>query len=234
MEQWPFLSDFEVNALFKLFLAILLGGAIGLEREFRGRPAGLRTHILVCLGATMIMVGSRSMAEYSQVLSQAYRVQVDPGRIAAGIVTGIGFLGAGAIIRIEDLVRGLTTAGCIWFVAALGIAIGQGLYVLASVSSVCAVAVLLGLTRVEQKIRPTVYRSIVVISPLAQAESIEKSCHKLLAERNIYVRDIASLVSRDEGRAEVTFKIRVENHLQAGEVIRAMAALDGVTEARWF
>jgi putative Mg2+ transporter-C (MgtC) family protein len=234
MGGWPSLSDFEVNALLKLLLAILLGGAIGLEREFRGRPAGLRTHILVCLGATMIMIGSTSIAEYSQALSQAYRVQVDPGRIAAGIVTGIGFLGAGAIIRIEDLVRGLTTAGCIWFVAALGIAIGQGLYLLATVSSVCAVAVLLGLTRVEQKIRPTVYRSILVISPLAQAESIERSCQKLLTERKIYVRDIGNRVSREEGRAEVTFKIRVENYLQAGEVIRAMAALDGVTEARWF
>lgn len=233
MGEWPLLSDFQVHALLKLLLAILLGGAIGLEREFRGRPAGLRTHILVCLGATMIMIGSTSMAEYSQGLSPAFRVTVDPGRIAAGIVTGIGFLGAGAIIRIEDLVRGLTTAGCIWFVAALGIAIGQGLFLLATVSSVCAVAVLLGLTRVEQKIRPTVYRSILVISPLAQAESIEKSCQKLLTERNIYVRDIGSRVSRDEGRAEVTFKIRVENYLQAGEVIRAMAALDGVAEARW-
>jgi putative Mg2+ transporter-C (MgtC) family protein len=234
MGGWPLLSDFEVTALLKLFLAILLGGAIGLEREFRGRPAGLRTHILVCLGATMIMIGSTSIAEYSQALSQAYRVQVDPGRIAAGIVTGIGFLGAGAIIRIEDLVRGLTTAGCIWFVAALGIAIGQGLYLLATVSSLCAVAVLLGLTRVEQKIRPTVYRSILVISPLAQAESIERNCQKLLTERNIYVRDIGSRVSRDEGIAEVTFKIRVENYLQGAEVIRAMAAIDGVTEARWF
>jgi uncharacterized membrane protein YhiD involved in acid resistance len=110
----------------------------------------------------------------------------------------------------------------------------QGLYLLATVSSVCAVAVLLGLTRVEQKIRPTVYRSILVISPLAEVASIERSCQELLAQRNIYVRDIASRVSKDEGRAEVTFKIRVENHLQGGEVTRAMAALDGVTEARWF
>ena len=101
-----------------LLLAILLGGAIGLERESRGRPAGLRTHILVCLGATIIMIASTRMGELTQALSPASRIQVDPGRIAAGIVTGIGFLGAGAIIRIGDLVRGLTTAGCIWFVAA--------------------------------------------------------------------------------------------------------------------
>jgi putative Mg2+ transporter-C (MgtC) family protein len=113
--------------MLRLALAILLGGAIGLERESRGRPAGLRTHILVCLGATIIMIASTQMAILSQALPQASRIQVDPGRIAAGIVTGIGFLGAGAIIRIGDLVRGLTTAGCIWFVAALGITIGQGL-----------------------------------------------------------------------------------------------------------
>src|SRR5512143_587908 len=111
----------EADAVLRLLLAILLGGAIGLERESRGRPAGLRTHILVCLGATIIMIASTRMGELTQVLSSTSRVQVDPGRIAAGIVTGIGFLGAGAIIRIGDLVRGLTTAGCIWFVAALGI-----------------------------------------------------------------------------------------------------------------
>ena len=115
MEAFHFSWVFVTNALFKLLLAILLGGAIGLEREFRGRPAGLRTNILVCLGATMIMIGSTSMAEFSQMLSPNFRVSVDPGRIAAGVVTGIGFLGAGAIIRFEDLVRGLTTAGCIWY-----------------------------------------------------------------------------------------------------------------------
>ena len=109
----------EVDMMFRLGLAILLGGAIGLERESRGRPAGLRTHILVCMGATIIMIASTRMAILSQALPSASRIQVDPGRIAAGVVTGIGFLGAGAIIRIGDLVRGLTTAGCIWFVAAL-------------------------------------------------------------------------------------------------------------------
>jgi putative Mg2+ transporter-C (MgtC) family protein len=101
------------------------------------------------------------------VLPPASRIQVDPGRIAAGVVTGIGFLRAGAIIRIGDFVRGLTTAGCIWFVAALGITIGQGLYALAIVSTGLALAVLLPLTHVERHIQPIVYRSIVVIAALA-------------------------------------------------------------------
>jgi putative Mg2+ transporter-C (MgtC) family protein len=224
----------EVNEMVQLVLAILLGGAIGLERESRGRPAGLRTHILVCLGATIIMIASTRMAIISQVLPSASRIQVDPGRIAAGIVTGIGFLGAGAIIRLGDLVRGLTTAGCIWFVAALGITIGQGLYALAIVSTVLALVVLLALTQVEKRIQPVVYRTIVVIAALTQAESLEHLCRTRLKEWHIRVQDIVYRLSVAEDRAEVTFKISVRHHLQGGDVLRAVSALPGVTEARWF
>jgi putative Mg2+ transporter-C (MgtC) family protein len=228
------LSFAEADAVLRLLLAIVLGGAIGLERESRGRPAGLRTHILVCLGATIIMIASTRMGELTQALSPASRIQVDPGRIAAGIVTGIGFLGAGAIIRIGDLVRGLTTAGCIWFVAALGITIGQGLYALAIVSTGLALTVLLALTQVERKIQPIVYRSIVVLAALRQAEAIEERCRALLADRQIRVQDVLNRLSVAEDRAEVTFKISVRHHLQSGDVLRAVAALEGVADVRWF
>lgn len=228
------LSIAEADAVFRLLLAILLGGAIGLERESRGRPAGLRTHILVCLGATIIMIASTHMAEITQTVSPASRIQVDPGRIAAGIVTGIGFLGAGAIIRLGDLVRGLTTAGCIWFVAALGITVGQGLYALAIVATVFALTVLLALTHVERKIQPVVYRSIIVIAVLAQAETIEEKCRALLAAHHIHVQDVLNRLSVAEDRAEITFKISARHHLQSGEVLRAVTALGGVTETRWF
>ena len=224
----------EIDAVLRLLLAILLGGAIGLERESRGRPAGLRTHILVCLGATIIMIASTRMGELTQALSPASRIQVDPGRIAAGIVTGIGFLGAGAIIRIGDLVRGLTTAGCIWFVAALGITIGQGLYALAIVSTVLALTVLLALTQVERRIQPVVYRSIMVTAVLRKAEAIEERCRAILAERLVRVQDVLSRLSVAEDKAEVTFKISVRHHLQSGEVLRAVAALEGVTDVRWY
>ena len=227
------LSFAEADAVLRLLLAILLGGAIGLERESRGRPAGLRTHILVCLGATIIMIASTRMGELTQVLSPASRIQVDPGRIAAGIVTGIGFLGAGAIIRIGDLVRGLTTAGCIWFVAALGITVGQGLYALAIVSTVFALAVLLALTQVERHIQPVVYRSVVVVAALAQAEAIEARCRALLSDRTIRVQDVLTRLSVAESLAEITFKISVRHHLQSGDVLRAVVALEGVSEARW-
>jgi len=124
--------DFELNwlidssVLFRLVLAVLLGGVVGMEREMHGRPAGFRTHIVVCLGATMLMVGSEYYRGYVDL-----ETVFDPNRMAAGIITGIGFLGAGAIMREENMVRGLTTAGCIWFVAGLGIVIGKGLFPLA-------------------------------------------------------------------------------------------------------
>jgi putative Mg2+ transporter-C (MgtC) family protein len=223
----------ELNSLLKLLLAIVLGGAVGLEREFRGRPAGLRTHILVSLGATIIMIASERMPGLYQTLSPQSRVAVDPGRIAAGIITGIGFLGAGAILRIGDLIRGLTTAGCIWFVAAQGIVIGQGHYGLAVVSTGVALIALLTLSKAERQIHPVVYRSVTVVVPLEQAESIEERCRSILKEREMQVQDIATRFGMESGRAEITFKIRIRNRLQSGEVLRAISAHPGLIEVRW-
>jgi putative Mg2+ transporter-C (MgtC) family protein len=224
----------EARIIVQLLLAILLGGAIGLERESRGRPAGLRTHILVCLGATIIMIGSQSMAIVSQTLAATARVQVDPGRIAAGVVTGIGFLGAGAIIRLGDLVRGLTTAGCIWFVAALGIVIGEGLYSLSILATAFALIVLLALSQVERRIQPVVYRSVLVIGQLDQVELLERGCQQLLMAAEIEVQDVSNrrLMVR-ESRAELTFKVRARQHLLGGQVLGAIAGLPGVVEAQW-
>jgi putative Mg2+ transporter-C (MgtC) family protein len=223
----------ELSSLVKLSLALVLGGAVGLEREFRGRPAGLRTHILVSLGATIIMIASERMPGLYPALSPQTHIAIDPGRIAAGIITGIGFLGAGAILRIGDLIRGLTTAGCIWFVAALGIVIGQGDYTLAIFSTGVALIALLTLSKAERQIRPIVYRSVIVIVPLAQAEFMEGKCRSILEEREIQLQDIVSTLAVESGRAEITFKVRTRNRLQSGEVLRAIAAQPGVVEARW-
>ena len=209
------------------------GGSLGLEREFRGRPAGLRTHILVCLGATIIMIASASMPELYRTLSPQSRITIDPGRIAGGIITGIGFLGAGAILRIDDLIRGLTTAGCIWFVAALGIVIGQGFYALAIASTGVALMALLVLSKAERQIRPIVYRSVLVVVPLAQAESIEGKCRSILKEQEISVQDIATRLTVESGRAEITFMFRTRNRLQSGEVLRAIASHPGALDVSW-
>ena len=104
------------DMILKLVVSLALGGAVGLERETHGRPAGLRTHILVCVGSTLFALCSYTVAG----------TRFDPGRISAQIVTGIGFLGAGTIMRQGSVVRGLTTAASIWTVAAIGVAVAIG------------------------------------------------------------------------------------------------------------
>ena len=121
---------FSVNTTFiRLFLAFILGSIIGLERERKGRSAGLRTHILVCVGSSLIMLVSLYIYEIYQG-----KAPVDPSRIAASVVTGIGFLGAGTIIRGGHGIRGLTTAASVWVSSAIGLAVGCG-YLTAAVAT---------------------------------------------------------------------------------------------------
>lgn len=139
------LSDVEI--IIRLFLAVLLSGLIGLERQIHRRTAGLRTHILVCLGACLIMLTSLYIYQLYKNLAD-----LDPARIAAGVITGIGFLGAGAIIREREQVRGLTTAASLWIVAGIGLAIGCGFYNAAIYATILAIAVLFFLRIMEKKV----------------------------------------------------------------------------------
>lgn len=109
--------------IFRLFLSLILSGLIGLERQLHRRTAGLRTHILVCIGSCLIMLTSLYVFDIYKD-----KTNLDPSRIAAGVITGIGFLGAGTIIRSGEAVRGLTTAASLWVVAGIGLAIGCGFY----------------------------------------------------------------------------------------------------------
>ena len=135
---------FEIVIL-RLFLSAVMAAAIGIEREIHRRSAGLRTHILVGLGATLFMMTSITVA-----LSYGAEAGADPSRIAAGVVTGIGFLGAGAIIRYGSSIKGLTTAASIWVVAAIGLAIGAGMYWAAFLTTALSVTVLV-LSRLEER-----------------------------------------------------------------------------------
>ena len=123
----------ELEMILRLLLAVALGAVIGYQRERTGKPAGLRTHILICAGAALFTV----------VSLYGFGAAADPARVAAGIVAGIGFLGAGAIIRRgEGIVAGLTTAATIWAVAAIGLAAGAGLYLVSAVTTAVILIVL--------------------------------------------------------------------------------------------
>lgn len=129
----------------KLLIAVLIGGGVGLERELKGKPAGLRTNILICVGSALLMDLSMSLAA---------RYGGDPGRIAAQVVTGIGFLGAGTILHTRGQITGLTSAATIWVVAALGLTIGAGYFLEAAGSALTVILVLVGLGYVERRYLP--------------------------------------------------------------------------------
>ncbi len=127
--------NIELDFILRIFIASLLGGAVGLEREYRDKAAGFRTHFLVALGSALFMV--ISAYGFEGVLANDFNspIRLDVSRIAAQVVTGIGFIGAGTIILQKNAVRGLTTAAGVWVTAAIGMACGGGMYVLAVVST---------------------------------------------------------------------------------------------------
>lgn len=131
----------------RLFIALLLGGLIGFERQTRGRSAGLRTNILVCLGSAALIVAFQKLyLDGDPGVESAIRM--DPARAAAGVITGIGFLGAGTIVKSENFVRGLTTAASIWVVSAVGITVGLGEYTIAIVLTALVLLTLFALERI--------------------------------------------------------------------------------------
>lgn len=131
----------NLEEILKLLLAILLGGMIGIEREFRDKAAGFRTIIFICVGATLFTIFSIQIAG-----------DKDPGRIAANIVTGVGFLGAGVLLRNEGRIIGLTTAAIIWLTAAIGMGIGSGQYALAIISAMFMLLILWAFPFIEHLI----------------------------------------------------------------------------------
>lgn len=139
------IEAFRLDLAAKLLIAVLIGGGVGLERELKGKPAGLRTNILICLGSALLM-------DLSMSLTATYGG--DPGRIAAQVVTGIGFLGAGTILHTRGQITGLTSAATIWVVAALGLTIGAGYFVEAAGSSLTVILVLVGLGWFERRYLP--------------------------------------------------------------------------------
>jgi putative Mg2+ transporter-C (MgtC) family protein len=145
-------AGFDYVPLARIVLAAILGGAIGWEREQHGRDAGLRTHLLLCVGCTLIMLVSlRLPSLFTPQYTGTSVVRADPSRIAAQVITGVGFLGAGAIIVLGRKIRGLTTAACIWVTAAIGLAVGSGYLFVAVFTAAVVLFALHVLARLERR-----------------------------------------------------------------------------------
>jgi putative Mg2+ transporter-C (MgtC) family protein len=137
------------DIIIRLCLGFAAGLIIGFERASRHQVAGIRTHVLICLGATLLMILSIWLPQEYNTLKNG-----DPGRIAAQVVSGIGFLGAGAMIRLGNNIKGLTTAASLWLIAAVGMTIGAGLFLAAAIVVVLTLIALLGLGQIEKKVFP--------------------------------------------------------------------------------
>ncbi|MCM1504187.1 MAG: MgtC/SapB family protein [Muribaculum sp.] len=156
------------SSIFKLCLSLILGCCVGFERKRKGQIAGVRTFALISMGATLAMLLSIYVPQEYLGLKNG-----DPGRIAAQVVTGIGFLGAGAIIQMKGSVRGLTTAAGIWMIAAIGMAVGVGMYTLAIVATALILVVLVLIERWEHRISAGVESRIIRLKLAEIAEDID-------------------------------------------------------------
>jgi putative Mg2+ transporter-C (MgtC) family protein len=217
---WP-------HVLLRLAVAAGLGGAIGFERELRERQAGLRTHLVVCVGSALFTLVS---AYGFEDFFTATGTRIDPTRIAAQIVSGIGFLGAGAIIRQGLSVRGLTTAATLWLVAAIGMSAGAGYYSGAIIATVGALLTLGPLRivayRIVRRFRPDVDRLVVDIpaggSPVPILEVIEQQ----------HARVVALEIAQEGDRRSVALDVEL-GHNGAPAIVAAVGDIDGVLEVRW-
>jgi len=162
-----------MDSLIKLLLALSAGGLIGLERSYNGRPAGFRTHTLVCMSASLLMLLTVHQVQLLPDIP-IETIRIDPTRMAQGIMTGIGFLGAGVIMKEKLTVRGLTTAASIWITAAIGILLGTGFYFAAGIATVLTVGTLSTFRYIESALPSIHYGRLEVRMPSKQALSEDK------------------------------------------------------------
>ena len=207
---------FEI--VFRLVAALAAGGLIGLERSHRGRPAGFRTHALVCLASSLLMLVTVYESHWCRA-TPAARVVLDPTRMAQGIMTGIGFVGAGAIIKEGLTVRGLTTAASIWITAAIGILTGVGFYFAAVIGTVLTLGTLSAFRWIEAPPADRVLRRLHGALRARSGDVARRRCAQLVAEHGLDAAQ-PQLPAARRGRA-----VRVPDgaaHAQAREPAQAV------------
>ncbi len=215
------------EGLLRLVLAALLAGVIGIERELREQEAGLRTHMLVCVGATMFMlVGVYAWSDIQ--LGNSIGVVVDPSRVASYVVSGIGFLGAGAIIKYGINVRGLTTAASLWVVAAIGVGVGVGMYSFSIATTALVLLALWPLSQVKRLLAGKKEESRRLAVRLAPDASVV-SALAAVEESGFSMESAEVSEEEDERRLDVVLKTTADTSL--GELLDTVAALEGVRSA---
>lgn len=194
------------NFLVRLAVACVLGGLIGLERDMHGQAAGVRTNLLVSVGAALFMLVSEAMAVLHSGGSEAAGLRVDPSRIAAQIVAGIGFLGAGTIIKVGLNIRGLTTAACLWVSAGIGMAAGAGLFEIAGIVTLLSLFALVALSPVETLYARETHRTLQLTT---SNDADVSQLIKIISRRRIRILNMSFERDYESGQMLVAFTIRV-------------------------
>lgn len=213
--------------VFRLFLATLLGGLIGFEREAHGRAAGLRTHILVSTASCLLMLTSLFIFEIYKGSAP-----IDPTRIASQVITGMGFLGAGTIIRFRASVRGLTTAASLWSVAGIGLAVGSGFYDGAYLATVFILVALFFLTKLERKLVRRDWYKTLIVETKSQPEQLQ-SIRSALSEYEIEVKDLQIAKSEVMGNVILHLNLKLTATNLDDRIISDIMQIDGVKRAKW-
>ncbi len=221
------LSSARPDVLVHLAGAIVAGAAIGMERSFHGRPAGFRTHTLVCLASALLMMLTVYQPEWFQGAGDS--VRIDPTRMAQGIMTGIGFLGAGVIFKEGISVRGLTTAASIWITSAIGILMGAGLYYPAIAGTIAALGVLAAFRWIENRV-PTHRFAHHRIRFDRDDVMPEEALRALLDRHGFSVSGLAYRLTEDGRHFEYRMTIRTTHVQNFGRLARSLAALPPVRE----
>ncbi|NLW97759.1 MgtC/SapB family protein [Luteimonas wenzhouensis] len=217
----------DLEMLLRLVAALFAGALIGYERTYHGRPAGFRTHTLVCTASSLLMLVT--VYEDQWVRTAGEMVRLDPTRMAQGIMTGIGFLGAGVIMKEGISVRGLTTAASIWITAAIGILAGIGFY-FPLVVSVALTLVTLSLFRLlESRLPAQAYYHVQIRFERASGAG-EEALRPLIEAHGFSIADLSYRFDGEERAVRHTMVLRTTNRASAARLSEALAASEGVLE----
>lgn len=207
----------------RLIISLILSSLIGLDRESTKKPAGLRTHVLVCISSTLIMLLSIYIFEIYKGESN-----IQPDRLGAQVISGIGFLGAGTIIREGNSVKGLTTAASLWAVACIGLAIGAGFYFGGCIATIFVLVTLIAFPKINYKIINKIsYLNLIVVS-LNKPGQIGK-IGKIIGDYGFIIENI-DLESNKNGFVSIDIILKVFDSKKSLEIINDIANLEGITE----
>src|SRR6266852_5176019 len=220
----------ELVILVRVLTAVVVGALIGFERTFHGRPAGFRTHALVCVASSLLMLVTVYQNQWMTFLEHD-AIWTDPTRMAQGIMTGIGFLGAGVIFKEGLTVRGLTTAASIWVTAAIGILVGVGFYLPAVIGSI-ATLIVLGVFRAIEARLPSEFYAHHTIRFEREAIIPEPDLRKLIGEHGFTIANLSHRLTEVGKVFEYRMVIRTRDRDAAERLSQHLCTLPGIIEFR--